>query len=647
MSRMGSIVSPTALLAILSRMWILACRHQVLLSLILRRFILMSITLSQNQYLLVAIRAPIRAAKATRVMRAGPTAMAPARQMTIAQVAWCAWVEPAVAAIHVTTSRVRAIAVIRAGPTAVEPARQMTIAQEAWCAWVEPAVAAIAATTPLAPATTHANVWGPVPTPRAPAMTLAPANNSLRRRADSECAADQLVGSEIQVGNERLVKANEDAGPNAVSQFGLREGVLIKRGMRLPSYQLHMLWKSKKALSLLPWVGPLACVVLLGGDLSSLWSFTLITAVALLSVVSPSTCRGRFSLLDLGLISFYVSSILSSVFAYDITTALPQVQLRTLFVLLYLALRSSGVALLDIVTASGLGMIIRCIESLVAFSRSYFEWRGLQFASLVDFRSSVTLTLHGERPGNYAAIYIASLALGIYGLRQESNSARRIKTVICSISITLSAVCILLSFSRSLYICSFLCVLLSTWGAVNTALLRKRAVIAGLVAVLLVLAVAVLWIRPIANAIGDTVLFGTRLSQERSTSGRLSIASIALHLATRAGMLGAGVSNYALEIRRRGLTSPSLLTAHAFNTALEVTTEQGIIGLAALVTICVGMITIIVRRFRTGHGKVLLGGYSGLLLYSMTQTFVIADQATATLLAVFCALAVQSGAENV
>jgi hypothetical protein len=44
---------------------------------------------------------------------------------------------------------------------------------------------------------------------------------------------------------------------------------------------------------------------------------------------------------------------------------------------------------------------------------------------------------------------------------------------------------------------------------------------------------------------------------------------------------------------------------------------------------------------------VLLGGYSGLLLYSMTQTFVIADQATATLLAVFCALAVQSGAENV
>lgn len=291
-------------------------------------------------------------------------------------------------------------------------------------------------------------------------------------------------------------------------------------------------------------------------------------------------------------------------------------------------------------------MIIRCIESLVAFSRSYFEWRGLQFASLVDFRSSVTLTLHGERPGNYAAIYIASLVLGIYGLRQENNTAR-IKTVVCSISITLSAVCILLSFSRSLYICSIVCALLSTWGAVNAALLRKRAVIAGLVAVLLVLAVAVLWIRPIANAIGDTVLFGTRLSQERSTSGRLSIASIALHLATRAGLLGAGVSNYALEIRRRGLTSPSLLTAHAFNTALEVTTEQGIIGLAALVTICVGMITIIVRRFRTGHGKVLLGGYTGLLLYSMTQTFVIADQATATLLAVFCALAVQSGAENV
>lgn len=392
-------------------------------------------------------------------------------------------------------------------------------------------------------------------------------------------------------------------------------------------------------------IGPTTCVVLLAGALPAFWAFTVVSLLVVSAITTPTAHRRNVILLDLGLILFYVSSVASTVFAYDIQTALPQLQLRTLFLLLYLALRSPGRINFDIVTASELGMIVRCGESLAAFSRSYREWIGLQFTSLVDFRSSVTLTLHGEKPGNYAAIYIAALALGIYGLR-GGKSIGRVKMVIFMVSIGLSAMCVLFSFSRSLYVCSALCIVLSMWGATRKVHFRKRIVVASLAATLVIITAGVLCVRPITEAIGSTVLWRTRLSQERSTTGRLSINLAAMHLATQSGLLGAGVSNYALEVRRRGLTSPSLLTAHAFNTVLEVGIEQGIIGFAALFVILAGVTRIIVKRFRTGRGKAFLGGSAGLLLYSMSQTFVIADQATATLLAVFCTIAVQDMDRN-
>jgi len=145
------------------------------------------------------------------------------------------------------------------------------------------------------------------------------------------------------------------------------------------------------------------------------------------------------------------------------------------------------------------------------------------------------------------------------------------------------------------------------------------------------------------DAVIDVTLSNIRLSQKRSIHGRLSVNTTALHLIPQSGMFGAGVGNYALAIRRGGLDTPSMLTVHAFNTALEVTIEQGFVGLAILVVALVELTRILVKRLRTGPGYVLLGGATALLLYSLSQTYVIADQATAVLFALFCATVVNDG----
>jgi hypothetical protein len=383
------------------------------------------------------------------------------------------------------------------------------------------------------------------------------------------------------------------------------------------------------------------CIILLASSLSSLWSFALVVVATLSVAARISTNTVHFTLLDFGLISFFLSSVISTAFAYDMMTALPQLQLRTLFLLLYLALRSSEIIPSEIVTAIGLGMILHCIEVLVVFARSYRQWKELQLVSLVDFRSVVTLTFHGEKPGNYAAIYIATLAIGIYGLGRHKVQFT-LSDAVCMVSLALSTVCIVLSFSRSLYISSALCLLLSLWGRVRMPV-GRRTVCVVLLTTFCLMTAGVLYFGPVIYAIRDTASLGSRVSQIRSVSGRLSIFKIALHLVGKVGVLGTGIGNYALEIRRSGLTSPSTLTAHAFNTPLEVGIEQGVLGLVTLAAIVGGMTTIIVEHFRTARGKAILGGFAALVLYSMSQTFVVADNATATLLAAFCAIALQTG----
>src|ERR1017187_9396377 len=145
-------------------------------------------------------------------------------------------------------------------------------------------------------------------------------------------------------------------------------------------------------------IGLAACICSLAIDLGTSWQFMMVSAAGIASVLDGDFRKIRFHEFHAGLFLFYLSHILSSILAYDIHTALPQVILRTSFVLLYLILRSTAVSIPGTIAAVSLGMAIHCIEGLVAFGGHYRVWRDLQWESLVDFRSWVVLTLHGEKP---------------------------------------------------------------------------------------------------------------------------------------------------------------------------------------------------------------------------------------------------------
>lgn len=397
------------------------------------------------------------------------------------------------------------------------------------------------------------------------------------------------------------------------------------------------------SLGLSQFIVPAVCVVMLSINLSPFWAFFLAASASLSTLFPTWSDRRTPVLLDIALVLLYASSCISTFFAYDTFTALPQFGLRTIFILLYLACRYFDAEIVTLVSAAGIGSIVYCLHALVLFFKSYRLWDKLNFTSLVDFRSIVTLTAPGIRPGNHNATYLIALSIGMYGLRKPASHFR-LEGWISLVVVFLAMVCALLSFSRALYLSAFICLSVGAWGGLRKSSAGRKLLAAALgLVILAILSFKLFGAHFILEGMRDTILFGTRLSQERSTSGRLTIYRTALRLIGSNAWFGSGISNYALALRRQGLTTPSVLTAHPFNVLLEVTIEQGIVGATALILALAGSLKLVWQRIQTGEAKALIGGIMGLLLFSLSQTYFIADQATAVLLAVFCAILANGG----
>ena len=386
------------------------------------------------------------------------------------------------------------------------------------------------------------------------------------------------------------------------------------------------------------WILPAACVIMLSVRVPLGWVLVLAVLSAGVTVLEESRNRHNPSMLDAALLMFYASCCVSTVFAYDVSTALIGLNLRTLCLLLYLASRGLWDSKPALSFAFCIGAALHCAESIRNFARFYQAWAALSFSHLVDFRSFVTLTAAGVRPGNHYALYIIGLTLGIYRL-QSKMIVSRIDAIICGVAIITCTVCVLLSFSRVLYVCTLAIFLICAWNPVNKLVTRWKIISVGFLTIVLVTAAVALWANPVIKAIGETVQFNNRVSQQQSASGRLGIGRAAAHLAIHCGLVGKGIGNYALEVRHAGLTSPSLLTAHAFNVLVETTIEQGHLGLATLLFVLVALTKRIYRGFGASRDKALLAGLVGLTVYGMNQSFVVADQATAVSLAVFLSVA--------
>lgn len=374
---------------------------------------------------------------------------------------------------------------------------------------------------------------------------------------------------------------------------------------------------------------------------------TLLFVIAVATATAPSLipAKAKYSLrtldsvrhIDIAILVFYISSCISTVFAYDVTTALPAINLRTLFVLLYFALRWLEGPEVVLIAPLAVGMIVHCIEGIVHFVRSYSVWLLLQFRSLSDFRSTVTLTSPGVRPGNHAAIYIVTVAASMYGIRSR-NIQSSVAMYICHICLVISFACVAISLSRGLYLCVVVLLAIAGWSIWNAIRDHAKLILAIVGIASITLAVMLVCVRPIVIAMSDTMRLVSRLSQVRSADGRFVINVTALHMALHSGWIGTGLDNYALAARHRHLLNASYVTAHSFNVALQVGVEQGLVGITSLLVLIVagGQMLWKIRTRPECHS--LIGGGAALLLFGLTQSFIIADQETAVSLAVFSAL---------
>jgi O-Antigen ligase len=381
------------------------------------------------------------------------------------------------------------------------------------------------------------------------------------------------------------------------------------------------------------------CVLLLDIPLHPVVAMVFAVAVALSTTFGQVETGAVY--LDYGVLFFYTSSCISTAFAYDVATALPQLTLRTVCTLIYLACRRREL-ISDLVCAVlAVGIIIYCAESLRHFVPAYVKWQSLHFASLVDFRSSIVLTANGAKPGDHAAAYVLATTVMVHRM---VVSRRELVKFISLLAAAMSIACMLLSFSRGLYLA--LAVLLATaiYSLRRSTVLSVNASSAVLYC-LLIFALAAAFFRPIGCAIVETALMVSRPSQIASANGRLAILRTGYSLALHAGVSGTGLSNYALTLRRSHLAAAHP-TAHPLNLVLQIIVEQGYLGLLTLVCAASSLLIVVINRNRGFQRFALLGGYSALVIYGLTQDYVVADQPTAALLAVYCAIVANGRGTN-
>jgi O-antigen ligase len=370
---------------------------------------------------------------------------------------------------------------------------------------------------------------------------------------------------------------------------------------------------------------------------TSEWVFCLVAVAAVLSLAISEREKSSFCLLDFAILLFYLSSVLSTYFAYDSKTSLPQMQLRTIFTLLYTVVRSSSEVLQRALIGSIFGAILKAVLSLSYFFRSYDAWMELGFPHIVDFRAFVTLMPFPIRPGDHNACYVAVLTFCFYSFRQNRLRSGITKYLLL-LSAGLSSVCILLSFSRSLYLATMICILfgLPETIAMDKQRPRIRPVLTGIsVLAISVILVGILY-GPLFKGVIETAELYRRPTQRLSVEGRAAIYRSALPLVRNADFAGFGVSNYALAVRRQQLDVP--LTARPLNLYLQVAIEQGVLGIVSLIIWLAAIVRSLWNRASSTGRLSLAGGCLALIVYGMAQNFLIADIPTATVLAILFAL---------
>jgi len=330
-------------------------------------------------------------------------------------------------------------------------------------------------------------------------------------------------------------------------------------------------------------------------------------------------------LLDLGVCLLLISSLVSQQAALSVAVAKLQTGICAVACSLYFAVRNfrRSHTLLLVLAAGG----VMCYGSrgLLEFLRSYRNWSSLGFTQLADFRAFVALTPFGTPSGAANATYLSFFPLCSLAFVSLGSTYRRLRFVLL-IPITLCGVCILLSFSRGLYISAALGVMAALYD-----LPRRYAYRAALCAIAFC---SVLYLRH--SAIGDAALNTVSLhqtsSRRLSAINRWSFLRSGLSLIARSPILGVGPGNFTLGLDAYSSRTTQGLTSQPFNAFVSITVEQGLLGAIALSAVGAGVF-ILLWYFPISADPdrcaILRGGCVALVVYSLCQAYLFADRASA------------------
>jgi hypothetical protein len=327
-------------------------------------------------------------------------------------------------------------------------------------------------------------------------------------------------------------------------------------------------------------------------------------------------------MLDISILVFLASSGLSTWLALYRPAAVVQMGLRASAGLVYFAIRrwrgTLGALLVPLVGA----FMVYCARALIYFARDYREWLLFGFTRLVDFRAYVTLTPHGVRPGNPNSVFLVFMFLCMLGFVELVSPKFSVKAALI-IAIALSLICVVLSFSRGLYLAT-----LAGLSLYYASPPRKKLVGSALMTIVWFCMLCMLYrTSPIAEAILDTLRFNTTGSQLLSLEGRSEYFLSGVTLLGKAPLTGVGLDNFALGMRVFSLHNDPSTVSQPFNVFVSVAAEQGLLGLLSFLFVCLAAFRSISRRAYLESRVVLGAACVSLAVYALCQAYLFSGPA--------------------
>ncbi|MCB9426644.1 MAG: O-antigen ligase family protein [Flavobacteriales bacterium] len=303
----------------------------------------------------------------------------------------------------------------------------------------------------------------------------------------------------------------------------------------------------------------------------------------------------KFTLLDIGMGLLLLSesiSALNSVASYNSIDSITRVVIISIFYLFYKTAFKPENNRKVFYFLFILNTTILLVFTFIYFQMFVSDLKENGFHDLNNFKH---LYLPLGSPNNiWSTIVLLLLPFNLIWFSYQKTKASKI---ISAIVLTLNIFCLIISFSRGIYLSSILFLISFNLLSFKLINLKKRLLFNGII--ILIVSICVY---PVKNSVLTTLSIQKTTSQNRSTEGRLSRWQHAIDIVKEKPILGWGQENYIRALDRAPYNAEdAVFSSRTNNTYLQLLIEKGIFGLLAFFSILLIAAYVIFRSIRNSH----------------------------------------------